>query len=143
MIDVVFEGTDALDVSLQMSFLPDFIAIEQFQLGDINFIFCNDYYILKVNQDFLQHDYYTDIITFNYNVHDVLHADIFISVDTVKSNAELFNTSFNHELTRVIFHGVLHLVGYDDKTETDAQRMRAKEDEYLSLFHVKHPNIFI
>jgi probable rRNA maturation factor len=143
MIDVVFEDIDTFDINPQVSFLPYLINAEQCHLGEVNLIFCNDDYILRVNQDFLKHDYYTDIITFNYNVQNTLFADIFISVDTVLSNSEMYNVSFTHELTRVIFHGFLHLVGYDDKTDEDVKRMREKEDEYLSLFHVKHPDILI
>lgn len=103
------------------------------RLGDIGIIFCSDNYILDVNMKYLQHDYFTDIITFDYCEEDVLSGDLFISVDSVRDNASYYGTEFEDELNRVIVHGILHLVGYDDHTEEDQQQMRAKEDYYLSL----------
>lgn len=142
MIEVTFEGIPLIDVDKQISFVEEIIIGENKSLGDINFIFCSDDYIIKINNDYLDHDYYTDIITFNYNQGDVLFSDIFISIDTVKSNAILYDTTFINELTRVIFHGILHLIGYDDKSDQDVSVMRAKEEFYLDLFHVKHSNVF-
>ena len=101
-------------------------------LGDISVIFCSDPYILDVNKKYLQHDYYTDIITFDYCEGDVLSGDLFISVDSVRENASFYGTDFENELNRVIVHGVLHLIGYDDHTEEDIAVMRSKEDFYLS-----------
>lgn len=102
-------------------------------LGDINIIFCSDPYILDVNQRFLQHTYYTDIITFDYCEGDILSGDLFISIDSVRDNSLFYHTDFNEELNRVIVHGILHLVGYDDHSESDIAIMRSKEDQYLLL----------
>ena len=102
-------------------------------LGDINVIFCSDPYILSVNLQYLGHDYYTDIITFDYSQKPVLSGDLFISIDSVKENAEFYGTEFQEELHRVIVHGILHLIGYDDHTPEDTKVMRAKEDYYLGI----------
>jgi len=101
--------------------------------GEISYIFCSDEYLHKINLEHLQHDTLTDIITFNYCEDDLINSDIFISVDRVKENAGLFKTSFENELSRVMIHGILHLVGYDDKTDEDKALMRSKEDFYLTL----------
>ena len=103
------------------------------RLGDISVIFCSDNYILDVNMKYLQHDYFTDIITFDYCEGDRLNGDLFISVDSVRENASFYGTEFADELNRVIVHGVLHLIGYDDHTEEDIAVMRSKENYYLSL----------
>ena len=102
-------------------------------LGDISVIFCSDPYILDVNLKYLQHDYYTDIITFDYCEGDTLSGDLFISIDSVRENAAFYKTEFEEELNRVIVHGVLHLIGYDDHSEADKKEMRSKENYYLSL----------
>ncbi|MCQ2235633.1 MAG: rRNA maturation RNase YbeY [Bacteroidales bacterium] len=102
-------------------------------LGDLSYIFCNDDMILEVNRQYLQHDYFTDIITFDYVESNVCSGDMFISVDTVKSNAELFNSTYINELHRVVIHGVLHLCGLKDKSPKDEKKMRAAEDKALSL----------
>lgn len=107
---------------------------EKFQCGDLSFIFCSDDYLLKINREYLDHDYYTDIITFNYVEGKVISGDIFISVDRVRDNARQFDVSFENELNRVIIHGVLHLIGFDDKDESLQQVMRNKENEYLEEF---------
>ena len=103
------------------------------RLGDVSIIFCSDPYILDVNLKYLQHDYYTDIITFDYCEGDVLSGDLFISVDSVRENAVEYGVEFSDELNRVIVHGILHLIGYDDHTEGDVKMMRKKENYYLSL----------
>ena len=103
------------------------------RLGDIGIIFCSDNYILDVNMKYLQHDYFTDIITFDYCEDDVLSGDLFISIDSVRDNASYYGTEFEDELNRVIVHGILHLAGYDDHTEDEQKQMRSKEDYYLSL----------
>ena len=103
------------------------------RLGDLSIIFCSDNYILDVNMKYLQHDYFTDIITFDYCEGDTVSGDLFISVDSVRENALFYGTEFKDELNRVIVHGVLHLIGYDDHTEEDIREMRAKENYYLSL----------
>lgn len=103
------------------------------RIGNISIIFCSDNYVLDINQKYLQHDYFTDIITFDYCEGDRLSGDLFISVDSVRENSVEFGTEFKDELNRVIIHGLLHLVGYDDHTETDIKLMRSKENYYLSL----------
>ncbi|MCQ2203353.1 MAG: rRNA maturation RNase YbeY [Bacteroidales bacterium] len=104
-----------------------------YKLGDICYIFCNDEKILATNIEFLQHDYYTDIITFDYVEGDILSGDMFISVDTVKSNSELFSGSYEDELHRVVIHGILHLCGLKDKAPADEKKMRAAEDKALKM----------
>lgn len=104
-----------------------------FTLGNLCYIFCSDDRILEVNNEFLKHDYYTDIITFDYVEDGVLSGDMFISVDTVKSNSELFNTSYINELHRVVIHGVLHLCGLKDKSPNDEKKMRAAEEKALAM----------
>lgn len=103
------------------------------RIGNISIIFCSDNYVLDINQKYLQHDYFTDIITFDYCEGDRLSGDLFISVDSVRENSVEFGTAFKDELNRVIIHGLLHLVGYDDHTEKDIKLMRSKENYYLSL----------
>ena len=104
---------------------------EMRKLGNINIIFCSDNYILDVNMKYLQHDYFTDIITFDYCEGDVLSGDLFISVDSVRENSLYYGTAFEQELNRVIVHGLLHLIGYDDHSDEDIKTMRSKEDYYL------------
>lgn len=103
------------------------------RIGNISIIFCSDNYVLDINRKYLQHDYFTDIITFDYCEGDRLSGDLFISVDSVRENSVEFGTEFKDELNRVIIHGLLHLVGYDDHTEKDIKLMRSKENYYLSL----------
>ncbi len=99
--------------------------------GDISFIFCSDNYLLEVNKQYLNHDYFTDIITFDYVENDIISGDIFISCDMVEVNALEFKTGFENELSRILIHGVLHLMGYKDKSEKDKLLMTQKEDFYL------------
>ena len=108
------------------------IGTEDKELGEINYIFCDDQYLLKKNQEYLQHDTFTDIITFDYSEENRLSADIFISIERVKENAITFAVPFETELRRVIIHGILHLMGYKDKSEEEAETMRNKENFYLS-----------
>ena len=107
---------------------------EVYVLGDISVIFCSDNYILDINQKYLQHDYFTDIITFDYSEGTKISGDLFISVDSVRENSIEYGTDFEDELHRVIVHGVLHLIGYDDHTDSQTMVMRSKEDYYLSLY---------
>ncbi len=101
----------------------------------LNYIFCNDDYLLEINKQYLDHDYYTDIITFdNSEDENILESDIYISIDRVTENAKNFEASFELELRRVMVHGLLHLLGYDDTTDALKAKMRLKEDEYLQLF---------
>lgn len=103
------------------------------KIGDISIIFCSDNFILDVNIKYLGHDYFTDIITFDYCEGNKLSGDLFISVDSVRENASIYGTEFSDELNRVIVHGILHLIGYDDHSDEDIKDMRAKEDYYLNL----------
>lgn len=103
------------------------------KLGDVNVIFCSDRYILDINMKYLQHDYFTDIITFDYCEGKVLSGDLFISIDSVRENSEYYGTGFEDELNRVLVHGILHLVGYDDHKDEDIAVMRSKENYYLEI----------
>lgn len=103
-----------------------------FSVGNINYIFCSDERELEVNRQFLGHDYYTDVITFDYSTPTTLNGDIFISLDTVRSNAEMVSTSFDHELLRILIHGVLHLTGQGDKTPETKAQMTQKEESALA-----------
>jgi len=101
--------------------------------GELSFVFCSDAYLLKMNIDYLKHDFYTDVITFDYTEGDIISGDVFISIERIKENAEKYNVSFENELQRVMIHGVLHLVGYKDKTEEELKQMREKESQYLNI----------
>ena len=103
-----------------------------FSVGNINYIFCSDERELEVNREFLGHDYYTDVLTFDYSTPSTLNGDIFISLDTVRSNAEWVGTSFDNELLRILIHGVLHLTGQGDKTPETKAQMTAKEEKALA-----------
>ena len=103
------------------------------KLGPISIIFCSDNYILDINMKYLQHDYFTDIITFDYCEGDTVSGDLFISIDSVRENALHYETRFEDELDRVMVHGLLHLIGYDDHTPEDTALMRQKEDYYISV----------
>ena len=114
--------------------LKEIILSEKRITGDISIVLTTDEYVLKVNQDFLQHDYYTDIITFDYCEGNMVSGDLIISLDRVMENSQIQLTSIKEELFRVVYHGVLHLCGYGDKTEKEIIEMRAKEAFYLNLF---------
>lgn len=105
--------------------------------GEISYIFCDDEYLLNVNKQYLEHDYYTDVISFDYTIGNEISGDIFISIERVLDNAKTYNVSFENELQRVIIHGVLHFCGYKDKTEIDETLMRNKEEEKIKMFHVE------
>ena len=104
-----------------------------YKVGEIGYLFCNDEKILEVNREYLQHDYYTDIITFDYSEDDTINGDLVISLDTVKSNAELFSKPYEEELYRVIIHGILHLCGINDKGPGEREKMEAAENYALSM----------
>jgi len=116
------------------AWLQSLATLENKGVGEIAFIFCSDDELLQINQQYLKHDYYTDVITFDYSENTDVSGDIFISVDTVRANAKKYNQSFDEELRRVMAHGVLHLCGYKDKTSAQKKTMREKEDFYLSKF---------
>lgn len=109
------------------------INTEESTFGFINVIFCSDDYLLEMNKRYLNHDYYTDIITFDYNENDILNCDLFISLDSVNSNRKKFDIQFDVELNRVIVHGILHVIGYGDKTESEKKIMKKKENYYLEF----------
>ncbi|MDR1527848.1 MAG: rRNA maturation RNase YbeY [Dysgonamonadaceae bacterium] len=116
--------------------IKNVVAGHRRKAGDITYVFCSDSEILRMNQLYLKHDYYTDIITFDYSEGDTIAGDLFISLDTVKSNSEKYRTDYADELRRVMIHGILHLCGFDDKLPADARQMREKEDEALSVYGV-------
>jgi len=106
--------------------------------GDLNYIFCDDAYLLELNKEYLNHDTLTDIISFDYSVGNELHGDVFISIERVRENALDFQVAFMEELKRVMVHGVLHYCGYKDKKAEDELLMREKENEKIKMFHVEH-----
>lgn len=136
MINIFFEDTDEFDLSkLNVeSNIEKLVTNEERTLGDVNYILCSDAYLLDINRQYLNHDYYTDVISFDYCEDNVISGDIFISVDTVADNAKEYGVTFEKELARVMIHGVLHFVGYNDKSDEEVPVMRAKENQYLSLF---------
>ncbi len=135
-IHISFEGIGPVELqkNLVRNYIRDIIISEGFRQGEISLIFCNDEYLLDVNRKYLSHDFFTDIITFNYTEDNIISGDLFISIDRVKENADQFIVSFNQELMRVVFHGILHMTGYDDKTEEEKVRMRKRENDYLEKY---------
>lgn len=113
------------------------IVSEGFDEGEINYIFCDDEYLHKINVDYLDHDTLTDIISFDYTEGNLLQGDIFVSIERVKENASDFNVPFEDEIKRVLSHGILHYCGYKDKSPEDELLMRSKEDEKIQMFHVE------
>ncbi|MFY8009922.1 MAG: rRNA maturation RNase YbeY [Flavobacterium sp.] len=139
MISFNYETDFTLDNETVFSdWLSEVISSELKNEGEINYIFCDDDYLLEINQQYLDHDTLTDIISFDYSVGNELHGDIFISVERVRDNAKDFSVPFEDELKRVMVHGVLHYCGYKDKSESDERLMREKEEEKMKMFHVKH-----
>lgn len=131
-----------LDFSLQQEdqyegWIASILASEDFQIGEINYIFCTDEYLHEINVKYLDHDTLTDIISFDYTENQVVSGDIFISIDRVKENAAEFEVAFDQELLRVMAHGILHYCGYKDKSEEDETLMRQKEEEKMKMFHVE------
>lgn len=116
--------------------IKEVIGLEGKSCGDISFIFCSDEYLLNVNRQYLNHDYYTDIITFDYVDNQIISGDIFISIDRITENSEIYNSGFKNELYRIVVHGVLHLLGYKDKLKKDKLLMTEKEDNYLKLLEI-------
>ena len=122
----------ALDERRVMKWIKSVAADYGFSVGNINYIFCSDERELEVNRQFLGHDYYTDVITFDYSTASTLNGDIFISLDTVRSNAEMVGATFEQELLRILIHGVLHLTGQGDKTPETKVQMTEKEEKALA-----------
>ncbi len=118
--------------SVISKWISEVILYEGFKEDEINYVFCNDDYLNKLNVEFLNHDTLTDIISFDYSVGKLIQGDVFISVERVQDNAKDFNVAFNKELQRVLVHGVLHYCGYKDKTDDDAKQMRKMENHYLT-----------
>ena len=133
MIQFFFEDIDPIEINSQTNeWLQKLITHEEKKVGKITYIFMSDEGLLKVNRDFLKHDYYTDIITFDYVKGKTISADIFVSLPRISDNAMSHSKDFNSELHRVLAHGLLHLCGYKDKTDEEKTEMRKKEDFYLS-----------
>jgi rRNA maturation RNase YbeY len=138
MIDFNYETEFTLEnESAISSWISNVIKSEGKKEGEINYIFCDDEYLLEINKEHLQHDYYTDIISFDYTVGNEINGDMFISIERVIENAQDFKVTFEEELKRVLVHGVLHYFGYKDKSEEDVLLMRSKEDEKIAMFHVE------
>ena len=135
MIEIQEVNIKSLELKVNQfnSFISNILISEKKTEGDIVLIFCSDEYLLEINKKHLNHNYYTDIITFDYCVENIVSGDLYISIDRVKENAKTFNDSFINELTRVVIHGVLHLCGYNDKTEADQKNMRNLENKYLAI----------
>ncbi|RBA29663.1 rRNA maturation RNase YbeY [Flavobacterium tibetense] len=139
MISFNYETDFELDNESQYEeWISRIIESEGFDDGEINYIFCDDEYLHKINVEYLNHDTLTDIISFDYTVGNLIQGDIFVSVERVRENADDFKVSFDEELRRVLSHGVLHYCGYKDKSEKDEALMRAKEEEKMQMFHVEH-----
>ncbi|MBX2934714.1 MAG: rRNA maturation RNase YbeY [Ferruginibacter sp.] len=142
MIYISFINNDripTLQNKLQLKkFIEKLFKYEKTALKSLSYIFCSDDYLLQVNKSFLKHNYYTDVITFNFNEpKNPVEGEVYISVDRIKENAKDLNTSFKKELHRVIFHAALHLCGYNDKKNREVILMRKKEDEYLEKYFKK------
>ncbi|MDX1753446.1 MAG: rRNA maturation RNase YbeY [Salinimicrobium sediminis] len=138
MINFYSENVFELEHSSQFeTWIKEVIASEGKKVGEISFIFCDDEYLLEINQQYLDHDTYTDIISFDNSVGNVLNGDIFISTERVAENASEYGVTFEEEIKRVIVHGVLHFCGYKDKSKEEAQLMRTKEEEKMKMFHVE------
>jgi probable rRNA maturation factor len=138
MISFNYESDFILDHEERFaSWIETIVTSENKTLGEISYIFCDDNYLHAINLQYLKHDTFTDIISFDYSEGDIISGDIFISVERVKYNANEYMVSFEDELKRVLAHGVLHYCGYKDKSDTEALEMRTKENEKISLFHVE------
>ncbi len=138
MINFNFENNfELINTDDYLNWISLVITSESYVLGEINYIFCNDDYLHKINLEYLNHDTLTDIITFDNTIGNVINSDIFISTERVADNASDFNVTFHDELLRVMIHGILHLCGYKDKTDLEASEMRFKEDEKIKLFHME------
>jgi len=127
--DFFLENGDSIQ-----NWIKEVIENEKKEMGEINYIFCKDDYLLERNMKYLNHDTLTDIITFNYCEGNIISTDIMISIERVKENSTIFDNSFSEELHRVMVHGILHLIGYDDHSEVDKKLMRKKENYYLNKF---------
>jgi probable rRNA maturation factor len=128
--------------SLLKQFIQSIFKSEEYRLRQLNYIFCSDKRVLEINRQFLQHDYYTDIITFELSGHkEPVEGEVYISIDRVKDNAKALDEPINRELLRVIFHGALHLCGYRDKTRAEMLKIRQKEDFYIAHYFQQRDKI--
>ncbi|TRX37825.1 rRNA maturation RNase YbeY [Flavobacterium sp. ZT3R18] len=138
MINFNYESDFTLDNEEAIAtWLSAVIVSENKSEGEINYIFCDDEYLHKINVEYLDHDTLTDVISFDYTMGNEISGDVFVSVERVLDNSKDYNTSFNEELKRVLVHGLLHYCGYKDKSEADETVMRSKEEEKLTMFHVE------
>ena len=127
--DFLLENTESF-----IRWIKNVISEENKELGEVNYIFCDDNYLLEKNIKYLDHGTLTDIITFNYCEGDIISSDIMISIERVMENSSIFENSFSEELNRVMIHGILHLIGYNDKTDGEKEIIRKKEDYYINKF---------
>lgn len=136
MIEITLKDVEVpgLDSELFVLWLQRVVKEEQYELGDICLVFCSDLELLEMNKTYLQHDYFTDILTFDYCFDSVVSGDLFISIDRIIDNAILLEEAYFKELKRVCVHGVLHLCGYKDKTEAESKIMRDREEHYIAKF---------
>lgn len=136
-MDIRFYNEDVelpkFDFDKTNEWLTQVIRYFNFQVGEVSIIFTSDNYLLNINKDYLKHDNFTDIITFNYSSKKIISGDLFISVDRVLDNAKLFSATFIFELHRVMVHGILHLLGFDDHSDQETKEMRFQEDKWLKL----------
>lgn len=126
---------DFSDIKKVENWIKNTIKTENCFTGNITYIFCSDNYLLDVNRKYLNHDYFTDVITFDYVKNSKISGDIFISIDRITENAKIFNVSRENELLRVMIHGILHLIGYDDQTDEQEEEIHKKEDFYLNIYN--------
>lgn len=139
MISFFYNNDYSLDnESKYTEWIINIFKDEEAELKELSYVFCSDDYLLKINQDYLHHNTYTDIITFDYSEDGGIKGEVYISIDRVKDNARIFDVDFESELLRVMAHGVLHLLGYGDITVEEKEVMRRLENEKMKLFHVKH-----
>lgn len=129
-VELEFKDSEKL-----ISTIKYLVRNEETILGELSYVFCSDEYLLSINKQFLKHDYYTDIITFDYSDSGEISGEIFISIDRVGENAKIYQATFEKELARVIIHGVLHIVGYNDKTDKQQKEMTEKENFYLNFYN--------
>jgi probable rRNA maturation factor len=138
-INIYFENIPSIKLPKRKvtDFVREISKAEDFLYGEINFIFCNDYYLLQINKQFLKHDFYTDIITFDYTKDKKISGDIYLSFERMEENANIFRNSIMDEILRVMIHGILHLIGYKDNTKIEKKLMKEMEDVYLEIFKAK------
>jgi rRNA maturation RNase YbeY len=138
MIELNYQNNfKPLDEVAYSNWMDQMAVSENKTIGDLSFVFCSDEFLLKINQDHLNHDTYTDIITFDYSDNGLINGEIYISTERVSENAGRFSVTETNELHRVMAHGLLHLCGYGDKSDLETQVMRDKENEKIGMFHVK------